>query len=993
MLSTQSLKPARSPQVSASARLIGRCLTVALLACAPRAGSPPAVAGGIEPALRDALLHAGPGDRFSTLITLREQADLEGLALASRVERRSSAEAHRMAVVALRDATRSQAPLLAELRQAVASGESKGFTSYWIANLVVAEGTAETLLRLAARPEVAWVESNFRAELIDAAPPRSALPEPARPAGPADNLTAIQAPLVWHRLGINGAGTIVANMDSGVDSDHPALRRRWRGFEGAHPYTECWLDVVHEGTEQPYDDVGHGTHVMGTIAGLGSAPTESIGVAWGAEWIASNAIAEPDGDEINNEIVRSFQWLADPDGDPTTREDVPDVVQNSWRVLPFVPPYRLCDARWWAAIDGCEAAGVVCIFSAGNEGPRLRSIGVPADRATTLVQSFAVGAVDTKVSGWPYPLAEFSSLGPSGCDVSDTLKIKPEVVAPGVQIYSAVPHGQYGGQGWNGTSFSGPHVAGVIALMRQANPDLEVTRAKEILLETARDLGDSGDDNAFGTGLIDAYAAVLAATAGLGRLEGQVRNRSVALAPLPGAQVELLGTDHRWTTDARGRFFGLATPGPQRVRASFEGFRAETTTVSFEADVRKVADFELLDIAGPDVAPGAIVASTRDSVHATTVSVRAQDPSGIAGGTLYQRAYARGETPGGFHDSALASGSPGEWRGSLEPASPGTTIEYFFEVRDGAEIPSNWPEGGPSTPRRAEVRRLLSLEEVEGKSAARWQLGLDTDDAASGRWTIADPLGTYDQGHAIQPENDHSPGVDGRCFVTANGTEGGGVGEADVDNGCTTLVSPAFPLARWDRAYLRYARWYGESGGLPDDTLQVDLSSDDGATWLPLERVIDADTSWVEVEHALHDRITLSDQVRLRVRACDIRVQGVTEAALDDIAIELFPMAPAPEDTMPEVTGETTLSPPTPNPFAIRALVSFTLASSGHVSLKVFDSGGRLVRVLEDGARAAGPHVLVWDGRDERHRRAGSGVYFVRLRTPDRELERKVVLL
>jgi hypothetical protein len=83
---------------------------------------------------------------------------------------------------------------------------------------------------------------------------------------------------------------------------------------------------------------------------------------------------------------------------------------------------------------------------------------------------------------------------------------KPEVVAPGVNVLSSTNNGGYAL--WSGTAMAVPHVAGVIALMREADPDLDVTTAKEILLETARDEGTPGEDNTYGFGLVDAYAAV-----------------------------------------------------------------------------------------------------------------------------------------------------------------------------------------------------------------------------------------------------------------------------------------------------------------------------------------------------------------------------------------------------------------------------------------------------------------------------------------------------
>ena len=190
-------------------------------------------------------------------------------------------------------------------------------------------------------------------------------------------------------------------------------------------------------------------------------------------------------------------------------------------------------------IDGAEAAGCAVVFSAGNEGPGAQSIGSPPDRITTPTNGFAIGAVDARAGiPFPFPIASFSSRGPSGCPGTATEKIKPEVSAPGVEVYSTLNNGGYGGGfSWSGTSMAGPHVSGIVALMRQANPDLSVTAIKQIIMSTARDLGVAGEDNTFGWGIPDAYAAVSAAlqTAAVGGGAGasSATLRFVAVKPNP----------------------------------------------------------------------------------------------------------------------------------------------------------------------------------------------------------------------------------------------------------------------------------------------------------------------------------------------------------------------------------------------------------------------------------------------------------------------------
>jgi hypothetical protein len=369
-------------------------------------------------------------------------------------------------------------------------------------NLVVVSATKAELYRIADRPEVEAIEGNFKPTLIE--PVTGPSDPPIAGIGVTNSLRAINADLVWYNLGITGYGRLIGGLDTGVDGDHPALTERWRG--NWHPWQECWRDALGGGTTYPVDNHGHGTHTMGTMCGLGEATVDTVGVAWEAQWIADNSINQGVGSEFDNDVLDAFQWFADPDGDPGTTDDVPDVVQNSWGIdARFGGDYQDCDYRWQAVIEACEAAGVVVTFSAGNEGPSPQTHRSPANICNSPTVNFSVGAVDAEYYSWPYPICSFSSRGPSDCD---GVTKKPEVVAPGYYVYSCYNNGGY--TRMSGTSMAGPHVAGVVALMRQANPNADVQTIKQVLMNTARDEGTTGEDNDYGWGCIDAYEAVLA---------------------------------------------------------------------------------------------------------------------------------------------------------------------------------------------------------------------------------------------------------------------------------------------------------------------------------------------------------------------------------------------------------------------------------------------------------------------------------------------------
>lgn len=182
---------------------------------------------------------------------------------------------------------------------------------------------------------------------------------------------------------------------------------------------------------------------MGTMCGTGSASSQfdTIGVAPGAQWIACNAIGAF-GNDFNSDVLQGYQWFADPDNNPETVDDVPDVVQNSWGVSGMFSGYTDCFSFGIIRI-AMETAGTVVTFSAGNEGPGPSSHRSPANVAIDSVTFFAVGAVNANgFPNTPYPVVDFSSRGPSDCDPA---QFKPEVVAPGDNVYSCIPGGGYTG--------------------------------------------------------------------------------------------------------------------------------------------------------------------------------------------------------------------------------------------------------------------------------------------------------------------------------------------------------------------------------------------------------------------------------------------------------------------------------------------------------------------------------------------------------------------
>lgn len=461
-------------------------------------------AGLVDPALDEAMRAVEPGATVSALVYMTDQVDLVGLQEEFDAARTSRRDRHEIVVSSLQKvAAFGQADFLDHVVAETAAGNVKSHKSFWISNIVQVEATPAAIRAMAERADVDRIYLDYPIETIT---PVSDGPAEGGPVTGAiePGVVAVRAPEAW-ALGYDGSGVLVSHMDTGVDGNHPSLASRWKGVDPAYAGNPqwAWFDPWLGDNSFPYEDAfnTHGTHVMGSICG--GAPGDQIGVAPGSQWIAAGAIdrsgAGIDGTVTN--AIEGFQWIADPDGDFTTVWDVPRTNSNSWGLL-TVHGYPDCDETFWGFVDAVEAAGCAVFFAAGNEGTS--GLRRPADRGTTEYSSLAVAAVNANDPSWP--IASFSSRGPTSCGPGGTTAIKPDISAPGDDVRSAAPGGGYSIK--SGTSMAAPHVNGVAALVLQANPELTVNELKQILYETATDLGAAGEDNTFGYGMIDAYEAV-----------------------------------------------------------------------------------------------------------------------------------------------------------------------------------------------------------------------------------------------------------------------------------------------------------------------------------------------------------------------------------------------------------------------------------------------------------------------------------------------------
>lgn len=486
-----------------------------------------------------------------------------------------------------RTATMSQAGLMNYLNMADVQKRVNVVRPFWIDNIVLVQATKDVILELAARDDVQEVFDNYTLTLP---------PKPDKPDGPQqspmqvplwDSLTKIGAKQVWTSYGLTGAGVRVGGLDTGVDIAHPDIAGKMITNNPADPtYPGGWAEFDGNGAKVvgsvPHDSDQHGTHTTGTMIG-GSASGYAIGVAPDANLM--HGLVIPGGSGSFGQVAAGMEWIIDPDDNPMT-DDGAQVVNMS---LGATGTYT----QMVAPTDNMVAAGVFPSFSIGNSGPGASTTGSPGN----VPSAYGVGATNLNDV-----IASFSSRGPVTWNYPPYVGtwIKPDISAPGVDIFSSVPGGSWEYSGWSGTSMAAPHLSGTVALMLQANPSLTVDMAKQILAETAIDLGTAGMDNDYGWGRVNAFAAVSAALAGVGTLNGTVYS-SVG-GTLEGVQVRVVDTGQKVKTNASGAYTMKVVAGDHTIEYSKFGYETFSVMVTIVADVTTTQDATLTQLPSGTIA-------------------------------------------------------------------------------------------------------------------------------------------------------------------------------------------------------------------------------------------------------------------------------------------------------------------------------------------------------------------------------------------------------
>ena len=402
----------------------------------------------------------------------------------------------------------------------------KDFQTYWIFNGFACEATADVVGMLSQRDDIKMIYSDKPHKMI----PEDWNPQPVQsPArGNTWNIEKVNANDVWTYYGTSGYtgnGVIIAVIDTGVNYNHTDIANNMWNGGSSYPYHG--YDFVNSDND-PIDDCGHGTHVAGTIAGYGTNGTQT-GMAPNAKIMAIKAYDNQGNGNVGRDI-QALEFASDHGA---------DIINMSLGISKYEGELIGGIAEYRDLMVELKNARIVVVAAAGNDGdditiPVPYNISAPGNCPPPYLHPDQAGVLSGGTSAticigatnYHDNLAYFSSVGPATWTEGDYIGgyydypytenseteiglIKPDVAAPGVNIISLDYSSNTGYRVDEGTSMATPCVAGVIALMLEADPHLTPADIDMILETTAvRCEGATSKNNRTGSGRVDAYAAI-----------------------------------------------------------------------------------------------------------------------------------------------------------------------------------------------------------------------------------------------------------------------------------------------------------------------------------------------------------------------------------------------------------------------------------------------------------------------------------------------------
>ena len=329
-----------------------------------------------------------------------------------------------------------------------------------------------------------------------------------------NSVDSIGTDVIWNEFGFKGEDTTIAILDTGIDFNHESLDDLDDNSNTDDPKiavdSDGMLAFYNANTdkeypdEQPHDSGSHGTHCAGIAAGTGGSSGNYAGVAPQANLVGVIALDGGSGDE--GDLLRAVDWTIE--NKDRFSIDVMSLSLGGPIVIPGATNNG--DSSISQALDVAVEAGIVTVVAIGNG-----NLGIAAHPASASYPGDSVKAITVGSVNDDHNREIYSSRGPTGDG-----RLKPDVMAPGGAIMSASAGSGDGYVSYSGTSMATPHVAGVAALMIQANPNISPTSnsdyVKQILRETSDhkvpldvDCGELyTPNNCYGWGTVELIGAV-----------------------------------------------------------------------------------------------------------------------------------------------------------------------------------------------------------------------------------------------------------------------------------------------------------------------------------------------------------------------------------------------------------------------------------------------------------------------------------------------------
>ena len=390
--------------------------------------------------------------------------------------------------------------------------------TFWSFNGFSCSASTEVIAQLAERKDVALVIPDEMRPMI----PDNEKTGAAATRANAWHVDKVNAPAVWNYngSGYTGNGVIVGLIDTGVNYNHIDIANSM--WDGGSEFPHHGYDIFNQDND-PMDDQGHGTHTAGIIAGQGNAGTQT-GVAPGAKIMAIKILSE-EGDGEAAHLIQGVEFAL---------EHGADILSLSLSDVGAGPCYYYRDV-----FATCLDAGVAAAIACGNEGQTQYTYPVPFNISAPgncpppwlhpdqrnlieggLTSVISVGATDSNDEH-----CGFSSIGPStwaagpnvgsyndypyeNGDATQPGLIRPDISAPGSNITSLNYLTTNNYIEMDGTSMATPCVAGVLAMLLEANPELTPAELDSIIELTSTRVGNTMKNNRVGAGRVDALAAI-----------------------------------------------------------------------------------------------------------------------------------------------------------------------------------------------------------------------------------------------------------------------------------------------------------------------------------------------------------------------------------------------------------------------------------------------------------------------------------------------------